>query len=46
MNTRLGQYTKIINDEEVQLNESILTLLSRQKDLQKQSLDMIQNMIR
>ena len=30
--------------EEHQFNESIITLLSGQQDLQKQSLDMMQNM--
>ena len=47
-NTRCGQYTKIqmMSSEEDQFNKYIITLLSRQQDLQKQSLHMMQNMTR
>ena len=36
----------MMRSEEDWFNESIITLLSRQQDLQKQSLDMMQNMTR
>ena len=36
----------ITGPKEDKFNESIITLLSRQQDLQKQSLDMMKNMTR